>query len=273
LCRKSGAPRAVLDLMTANIQTHGSTHHGWRYKCEGTRKSGDPYTSVMNSIINGLSHLYLYCKWTGRTVQQAQKHIFMLLQGDDNLLVHSDNIQFRWRDGMANLGFDSEAIYRNSFDTAEFCSNRLYQLHEGYIFGPKPGKVLAKFGYIINPPLGVTRESMMRGVALGLQKLCNHIPPIKLIIDRVLDLTKGSEAYYQRGYQEHVMKATKIYDTTPMIKSHLFNQYHYSADIHCSLEKTIGKMNLGDVYNNHNSFLLFDRDTSGPQLIYAEIGA
>jgi len=192
-----------------------------------------------------------------------------LLQGDDNLMVHSENVAFPWQVGMAGLGFDSEAIYRATWTTAEFCSNRLYELKDGYVFGPKPGKVLAKYGYIINPPVNVSRESMMRGVALGLQQLCNHIPPIKLVIDRTLELTKGHEAYFQRGFMDHQLKADGfIHETTPMIKSALYDQYYYTDDIHRSLTKTVKNLGFGDKWQNNHSFLLFDRDTSGPQLIF-----
>lgn len=273
LCKNFGAPRAVLELMQANIKTHGNTHHGWKYSCLGTRKSGDPYTSLMNSVINGVSHLFLYCKWTGRTVLDAQKHIFMLLQGDDNLMRHSESTHFPWKKGMASLGFDSEAIYRSNLLKAEFCSNRLYHVDEGWIFGPKPGKVLAKFGYIINPPSNVSRESMMRGVALGLQSMCNHIPPIKLVIDRTLQLTEGHAAFYQRNFLEHVLKNDKMYDSNSAIEYGLYDQYYYHPGIHNSLEDTIKKINFGEPYNNPHIMLLLDRDTSGPQMIFSEMAA
>jgi len=58
LAKKFGAKCAVLDLMRANINTHGVTNHGIKYSVKGTRKSGDPYTSLMNSILNGLMHAY-----------------------------------------------------------------------------------------------------------------------------------------------------------------------------------------------------------------------
>jgi len=271
LCRQFGAPRAVLLLMKANISTHGYTHHGWFYKCEGTRKSGDPYTSLMNSIINGLSHLYLYCKWTGRTVVEARKTIFMLLQGDDNLLRHSDDRVFPWQEGMAGLGFDSEATYRGSLEEAEFCSNRLYRTMSGYVFGPKPGKVLAKFGYIINPPSNVSMQSMMRGVALGLEKNCHFIPPIKVVIDRVLELTAGHTAYYQRGFQEHVLKVRERYSSTVEIELSLSDQYGWSTHMQCEFSKTVRSLELGDAYADAFADLLFDRDTSGPQRIFGSL--
>lgn len=268
LCKRFGAPRAVSQLMVANIKTHGRTHHGWVYKCEGTRKSGDPYTSVMNSVINGLSHLYLYCKWTEKTVSEASKTIRMLLQGDDNALRHKEPQKFDWREGMASLGFDSTAIYRSSFDELEFCSNRLYNTSGGYVFGPKPGKVLAKFGYIINPPGGVSRESMMRGVALGLESSCNHIPVLSKVINRVKVLTEGHRAFYQPKFMEHVMKMKRKYHPIIETKLAISEQYYWTEMMQSIFDQKVEGLKLGDKFQTPLANLLFDRDTSGPQLIF-----
>jgi hypothetical protein len=267
LCEKFGAPRAVLDLMSANISTHGHTHHGITYKVDGTRKSGDPFTSLFNSVINGIAHLYLYCKYTNKTVEQAKESIVMILQGDDNVLTHAEKRQFPWQKGMATLGFDSKAMYREE-DTVEFCSNRLYRTTDGLVFGPKPGKVLAKFGYIINPPLGVSRESLMRGVALGLQKQCNFIPPIKVVIDRVLDLTSNHKAVFCNKYMEHKMKVSKFYESTPEIDYQLYEQYGWNTEMQHQFKQIVATSVLGGDFNHPYAQLLFDRDTSGPQSIF-----
>lgn len=275
LCKRMGAPRAVLDLMHANIATHGSTHHGWRYKCDGTRKSGDPYTSLMNSIINALSHLYLYCKWTNKSVDQARKSLRMLVQGDDNCMRHSEKRKFPWRAGMAGLGFDSEAIYRAHPYEVEFCSCRLYKVKSGvWTFGPKPGRVLAKFGYIINPPVNVSRESMMRGVALGLKRGCCFIPPINSVIERVLELTDGHVAWYERkqfhafdGLEEEPLKPKVYHETCVDVMSNLDMNYNWDYGRQSHFDADVAKLNFGDELGKYAQ-LLYDRDTSGPQEIF-----
>lgn len=279
LCKQFGAPLAVLDLMEANISTHGYTLNGWQYKVDGTRKSGDPYTSLMNSIINGLSHLHLYCKWTNKSVSAARFTIKMLLQGDDNCLVHKEDVQFPWQQGMAGLGFDSEAIYRATFEEIEFCSNRLYYTNAGLCFGPKPGKVLAKLGYIINPPVGVSREGLIRGVALGLQKSCNFIPPLKAVVDRLLVLTKDhkAETRWLRGRNQYWLKEitvghTQVLETTPEIMSSLNSQYDWDYRKQRVFEHQLSEMNLGDKMSHPYFRLLFDRDTSAPQVIFGDYG-
>jgi len=269
LSRYWGAPNAVLALMKANIQTHGRTHHGWRYKCEGTRKSGDPYTSLFNSIINGLSHLYLYCKWTKQTVAQSKGRIRMLLQGDDNFLRHAERTQFPWKQGMASLGFESKAMYRSHTDDVEFCSMRLYTTREGYTFAPKPGKVLAKLGYIINPPKNVSRESMMRGVALGLWKSCAHIAPLRCVLDRVLELTEGSTAFYQRFWDEHVLRDSVEQTESPETFLLLEDQYEWSYRKQELMEETVSGLRFGQAYKDPLVDMLFDRDTSGPSWMSA----
>jgi len=193
----------------------------------------------------------------------------MLVQGDDNLMRHVERKRFNWPKGMASLGFDSEAIYRKHLEEAEFCSNRLYLSTGGWVFGPKPGKVLAKFGYIVNPPKHVTRESMMRGVALGLRKSCNFIPPIRSVIERVLELTEGHEAYYERKFLEHTMKNTGTHECTIDILLSLDEQYDWSVYKQKMFEDSVSKMQLGDEWQQPLTQLLFDRDTSGPQQIFA----
>jgi len=272
LCKKMGAPRAVVDLMTANISTHGSTHHGWRYKCDGTRKSGDPYTSLMNSIVNGLSHLYLYCKWTNKTVDQARHSLRMLVQGDDNCMRHAERVSFPWRAGMAGLGFDSEAIYRNHPNEVEFCSCRLYLVEEGvWVFGPKPGRVLAKFGYIINPPANISRESMMRGVALGLKKGCSFIPPINSVIERVLQLTDGHQAWFERKqfapFAEEPLKPKVYYRPSIDVMLNLDMNYDWDYGKQLHFDARVAKLEFGSDLGSYSE-LLFDRDTSGPQAIF-----
>jgi len=40
------------------FSTKGYGQQGLKYVVEGTRKSGDPNTSLGNTIINGLTHLF-----------------------------------------------------------------------------------------------------------------------------------------------------------------------------------------------------------------------
>jgi hypothetical protein len=232
----------------------------------------------MNSIINCLSHAYLYCKWTNKTVQQMQQSLRMLAQGDDNCLRHEENIEFPWRIGMSGLGFDSEAVYRSSYLDVEFCSNRLYETSQGLTWGPKPGRVLAKLGYVINPPANVSRESMMRGIALGLQRATHFIPPLNSTVQRILQLTEGSEAWFERkqftAFEENPFKMRnpkslgyELKKALPETMLSLNRHYDWDYGKQQWLEDDLATLQLGDAMTGLCELFL-DRDTSGPQCIF-----
>jgi hypothetical protein len=123
-------------------------------------------------------------------------------------------------------------------------------------------------GYVINPPVGVQRESLMRGVAIGLRKSCNHIPPIRVVLDRVLELTKGHDAWFERKFLEHTMKMRDSYESTVDIELSLADQYDWDAGKQKLFAANVSRLQLGDAYNDPFADLLFDRDTSGPQRIF-----
>lgn len=76
------------------MYTKGYTPFGDMYEREGMRKSGDPNTSVGNTIINGLTHMYCfhkyYCQVNKLDMLKVANDpmamsINLLLLGDDNL--------------------------------------------------------------------------------------------------------------------------------------------------------------------------------------------
>jgi hypothetical protein len=198
MCRKwFHCPVAVYDLMKANVHTHGKTMHGIKYRVRGTRKSGDPYTSLFNSFWNAMMHVYIiYTENRHHTLRQVLDSIVMLVQGDDNAMSIGANLKIPdFNIHMLAFGFKSKCFIRQNALDLEFCSNRLYRVEEGWTFGPKPGRVLTKLGYFINPPAHVSPMSLMRGNALGLKPACYHIPILKIVIDAILKKTEGYEAY------------------------------------------------------------------------------
>jgi hypothetical protein len=191
----------------------------------------------------------------------------MLVQGDDNLMRHPESQQFPWAKGMATLGFESEAMYRAQRENVEFCSSRLYEVKGGVTFGPKPGRVLAKLGYVINPPQGVSRESMLRGIALGLKKSSYFLPPIQTVIDRLLQLSEGHKAWFERK-QFDAFKSDVVEETTSAgVMSSLNATYHWDYGTQSLFQESVAKMQLGDAYSPIVSLLL-DRDCGGPQEIF-----
>jgi len=256
-----GAPRAVSMLIKQNIDTRGRTKWGYKYKVPGTRKSGDPYTSLGNSILNGLMHYYIYKVHYGLTTRQAMIGLKMFVAGDDNLGFSRGRVP--WVQYMLRFGFTSEAVQRQSIFEAEFCSCRIYPTKSGLVLGPKPGKVLAKFGYYVQPPVHVPVKQLLRGSALGLYKQCYFIPPIKIFLDKVLDYTKGEKAYFvkqgdwqnkTKEFHEPCVETYAVLDRTYGYKKHYddyLNKYLPSSPSHIDIPFLTTMMDI---------------DTSGPHL-------
>jgi len=192
ICQMLGLPKATIQLMRANINTRGVTTHGVRYKRRGMRKSGDPYTSLLNSLMNILLHCYIIHTQTKWSVAKMRRCVRLVVQGDDAVCVIA-HTRFDFKTKLLALGFEGIAIWRNSYDRVEFCSMRLYPVHGGWCFGPKVGKVLAKAGFFLDPPMDVHPRTLVRGTALGLLPCASFIEPLRIYLERVLQLTGDAD--------------------------------------------------------------------------------
>jgi hypothetical protein len=206
ISKKLGAPRAVLQLLKANIDTHGFTHHGFKYSCRGTRKSGDPYTSLFNTIINLLCHAYVFCKQTLLPWKEGKRLLIMVGQGDDNAGAHSPKYTIDWRKGMKECGFDSEATYAHRLHDMEFCSSVLVKLQRGYVFVPLLGRTLTKLGYCINLPPQITPRDFIVGKMRSLYNSVYPIPCLRNLFDATFN-TLGLESSYRPKKEEHWMRS------------------------------------------------------------------
>lgn len=268
LVRKFRCPKAVADLMYENIATHGTTTNGFVYRVDGTRKSGDPYTSLFNSILNGLLHLFLFCEARKISVAEARNHIRMLVQGDDNLITHTDGLRPDWKKEMLAFGFEAIANYKKRLTDAEFCSSRVYPVSVGgYCFGPKPGKILAKTGYYIDPPADVSQKQLVRGTALGLRAQVNFIPPLKALIDRLLQLTEGETAYIPPDEPWKMkLKNNEVFTSCDETMLALHDHYGWSYTYQELFELEIQKLTLGSDEGGTYYNWLCDVDTGGKRL-------
>jgi hypothetical protein len=276
IAKKFGASETILQLMRSNNKTHGITMLGGKYWMPGGRKSGDPFTSLFNSILNVLLHCFILYKTKGWSVRDMKANLRMLVAGDDNLMtLNSSAPDFKmW---MAKLGFNSEAVVRKSLDEAEYCSCRLYFIQGKWVFGPMPGKVLSKLGFINSPPANVTRESMLRGIAIGLIRACIFLPPVVAVARRILELTEGHNAYfgYATRFKEefwHMHFDYSQFDShfNPAVYASLYSTYGWTICMQRELENFMSTFQLDqEITDNNYLRILFDRDTSGPQVMAA----
>jgi hypothetical protein len=252
-----GAPVAVSQLMERNIKTSGVTAHGLKYRCGAMRKSGDPYTSLFNSIMNGLIHLFIYCDHYGLSVDESRAYLRMLVQGDDMVLSSTLPGRPDYKTCMSNLGFKSDSIFRDKFYHTEFCSMTLLSCNEGFNFVPKAGRLWDKSGYFVDPPKDVDPYVLVRGAALGLYQGCKSHPLIKPLLDMYLELTKHVEAHPMKRFEWQMI----LSDWTPNHSTlfQIFDRYGVTEIPKLELK-------LGDEFENTTVEYIVQRDIDAPWL-------
>jgi len=273
IAKQFGARRAVLDLMTANIHTHGVTSKGVKYKVKGTRKSGDPYTSLFNSVINGLIHLYCLHK-SGVPVTGFKDAVRMVVQGDDNLMRHPPQLQVDWSI-IEKLGFKAENLYREDEYQAEFCSSRLYPVDDGkngFCFGPKLGRVLNKLLCFTNPPKNEHPMAIARGVAMGMREMASYVPHLGVVVDSLLAQTEGHEAISvkQESWRMNYSFQKPDMSRYPYAMSSV---YGLDTSDQKMLTKQLSQLKIGGSIGTPFINCLFDKDTSATKVLYAPLAA
>jgi len=111
---------------------------------------------------------------------------------------------------------------------------------------------------------------MMRGIALGLERGCSFIPPLRALVARTLELTEGSKAWFARKTFtpfDEGPKMRRTHTTSVQVMLNLNLQYDWDYSDEKRFEESLSKMRFGDKYPSLVTKLL-DRDTGGPQSIF-----
>jgi len=266
LFAKLGVPPAVQDLMRANIDTRGFTSGGVKYSRKGGRKSGDPYTSLGNTIMNILIHLFAIEEATGYDIVVIMLLIVMLAQGDD-ALINAPGWLIRmvdWNDVWLRMGFKSEAIIRRNVYEAEFCSMRIVPIQDGHVFAPKVGRVIAKLGVMCQPPTNIPIRSLLRGTALSLRKACWPVPPLRSYIERILQLTSDVSRPVAAPVKEWQMKFEPCEESFD-VWSTLHTVYRWDHTMQSMLDRELNSVTLTSLSVGPLFRYLCDADSNAPK--------
>jgi len=259
-CKDFRAPPLTRQLLQANVKTHGFTSLGWKYSVRGTRKSGDCGTSVFNSLLNLLFHLYIFCKERGCTVEQARSQLVMAAQGDDDVGAHTGG-PIDWKHWMALLGFKSEPHYPHETARVEFCSHYLTRDSLGWTFKPKVGRIFAKFGVSLRAK---EKDALayLRGNALSIKATAASCPPLRLLVDWALAKTVDVTAKAPPA-EPWKMRSDLEGEATPETWSDLETRYGYTLAVHKALEEEFRTFEPGQIVETPVFDHLCGCDTDG----------
>jgi hypothetical protein len=149
------------------------------------------------------------------------------VMGDDSLQICQEPLNEENLAVQRALGFTPEDTPRLCVSEATFCSARPYharlQGRDTYVFAPKLGRMITRFGWFCDPPVDAYRNtrkcrarplSYVRGTALGLENQLKCVPGARSYVSSLLSLTTGSKA---RQYGKHHVQ---IQTTTAPVQYH-----------------------------------------------------
>jgi len=140
-----------------------------------------------------------------------------LHQADDMLGVVPLALHDRLYDVLSAMGFTykPERLPLSDAYRAVFCQMRPWPTHDGKIvFGPKAGRVLARFGLSLSFVKAGRRVARFRGVCLSLHKRCHHVPFLREAIEWGLERTAGVTPEFTKELREIRFEADDEHDYT-----------------------------------------------------------
>jgi hypothetical protein len=174
----SALPRHISRLLRRCEKSKGKTCLGTKYTVPYTMQSGMPDTSAgttsVNTILKFNAH-GLGRKWIS------------IINGDDSVTITTDR-EIKISGGLEalkqkyeDLGMEVEMLLRRHPLDVEFCSGRFFPSRKGYVFMPKPGKLVAKLGHdMVNRP---NRDwaPWLRGISNTCLNFGNYDPVLRTL--------------------------------------------------------------------------------------------
>lgn len=186
--------------------------YGKGYKCVYTfrRQSGSNDTSSGNSKITA-EVIVGYLISRGVTPDQYA----LVVLGDDNYLMILAHV---WHakcslqglfEYAAKLGFKLKAAESANAYDIEFISCRFLDSNMGYCIGKKPGRVLAKLGWMMwKPHLSWGEwEALFKGNLISYKSTASHVPFLRVYVRHFLELLKDVNAKFDFDW-EHRLTGT-----------------------------------------------------------------
>lgn len=148
--------------------SYWDTNTRMKYKMEYTVKSGHNDTTLGNNLVN-LSITYASCKDYECDILVAGDDLLVVGLGLDGKVISCSE---------EAMGIKPEwAVFNDPCDVS-FISGVFARGPLGYKFVPRPGRLLTKLFWTVNPPSWRQIQAYQRGICLGLLPTCGDMPVV-----------------------------------------------------------------------------------------------
>jgi hypothetical protein len=192
-------PAIVKQLMTTMLNTAGRTTSGLKYRRIGTRHSGDPNTSVGNSILNCCLNSYFFQHYLKRFKADRTLPAYRgLVQGDDVFIRYhasgwrEEEIEGHYVNFTKALGLEPKVQHRPIGHPGSFCSHWFVRVKKGdrvrTVLYPKVGRALLRLGYAFETDVGYAKaaahyKGYFRAKCLARLPVGEVVPGMRIMIE------------------------------------------------------------------------------------------
>lgn len=229
-----GADAVVIATCLNGISTFGRTKLGIKYSVDGGRKSGDHDTSIGNTLIQCCAMMFCYCEALECGVDALiENHQFsMVALGDDNYVSGSRSLEVvDIKSRLLALGLELSPVFYPP-DVAPhmvtFCSSIVLPcLHpdgsQAHVLSTPIGRGIAKGGWSVDPTVPV--DSLARASAIANSTTMAHVPFLRMLWKRVMELTRGVEAAPTDKSTLHKAKVSVAHECDAMTWHYVEQRY------------------------------------------------
>jgi hypothetical protein len=268
ICKRHGAPRAHLQLMRGNLETHGVSREGVKFTTPYVRNSGDPWTTLFNTTLNAFLMSYVYCRLHECDPRDMQARFFA--GGDDGALFYNGP-RIGFTTELARLGLPATVKHVSHLHEIEFLSCRLTHTSTGWNFVPMVGKTIAKLGYSVRAATEHKAKQIARGAAQSMYAASSACPPLRAYLDAVLRVTEGARAIAPND-EPWKMTAQHTGDATDETWAHLWQVYGWDQSLQDTLVARLATIKeAGSIIESPALEVLIDRDTGRADFLFPRL--
>jgi len=159
-----------------------SSDRSVRYMSRRGRRSGDFWTSSLNSLLN-----VAFVTWaTGLDLYSDEFHLMVL--GDDNVLgcnkpLSAEEVVFKY----SQIGLTLDCVRRDDIRETSFCSGLFWVVGEKLVWGNLPFRALSKLGMNHHKHPKHIMQQLLHGTAKGVLSTSGHEPIFGAICRAICD--------------------------------------------------------------------------------------
>jgi len=233
-----------------DVRGSGVTREGFlQYTVRGTVKSGHNDTTLGNGLVNAA--IAVAACW--RLGLRAS----IIVAGDDLLMaVYSDFSLDELMRVESEFGIVPVARKFSSPFDVSFISGVWFPALGGFAFGPKPGRLVARLFWTVNPPSAKKKTMYLRSVCKGLLPTCSGYPVVRIFLHK---FDSDGEVMSIPGKRWCYSDASVEWDGR--LLQHFALRYHVSKEALLDCERWLRSLPPEPLYLSHpvlDSFMAVD---------------